>query len=86
MNQGKLEVIKQEMARVNINILEISELKWTGMGEFNSDDQYIYYGGQESLRRNRVAIMVNKRVRNAVLGCNLKNDRMSSVRFQGKSQ
>ena len=84
MNQGKLEVVKQEMARVNVNILGISELKWTGMGEFNSDDHYIYYCGQESLRRNGVAIMVNKRVRNAVLGCNLKNDRMISVRFQGK--
>ena len=84
MNQGKLEVVKQEMARVNVNILGISELKWTGMGEFNSDNHYIYYRGQESLRRNGVAIMVNKRVRNAVLGCNLKNDRMISVRFQGK--
>ena len=84
MNQGKLEVIKQEMARVNIDILGISELKWTGMGEFNSDDHYIYHCGQESLRRNGVAIMVNKRVRNAVLGCNLKNDRMMSVHFQGK--
>ena len=84
MNQGKLEVVKQETARVNVNILEISELKWTGMGEFNSDDQYIYYCGQESLRRNGVAITVNKRVQNAVLGCNLKNDRMISVRFQGK--
>ena len=84
MNQGKLEVVKQEMARVNINILGISELKWTGMGEFNSDNHYIYYCGQESLRRNGVAIMVNKRVRNAVLGCNLKNDRMISVHFQGK--
>ena len=84
MNQGKLEVVKQEMARVNVNILGISELKWTGMGEFNSDDHYIYYCGQESLRRNRVAITVNKRVRNAVLGCNLKNNRMISVRFQGK--
>ena len=84
MNQGKLEVVKQEMARVNVDILVISELKWTGMGEFNSDDHYIYYCGQESLRRNGVAIMVNKRVRNAVLGCNLKNDRMISVRFQGK--
>ena len=72
MYQGKLEVVKQEMARVNVNILGISELKWTGMGEFNSDDHYIYYRGQESLRRNGVAIMVNKRVRNAVLGCNLK--------------
>ena len=84
MNQGKLEVVKQEMARVNIDILGISELKWTGVGEFNSDDHYIYYCGQESLRRNGVAIMVNKRVRNAVLGCNLKNDRMISVHFQGK--
>ena len=84
MNQGKLEVVKQEMARVNVNILGISELKWTGMGEFNSDDHYIYYCGQESLRRNGVAIMINKRVRNAVLGCNLKNDRMISVHFQGK--
>ena len=84
MNQGKLEVVKQEMARVNVNILGISKLKWTGMGEFNSDDHYIYYCGQESLRRNGAAIMVEKRVRNAVLGCNLKNDRMISVRFQGK--
>ena len=84
MNQGKLEVVKQEMTRVNINIIGISELKWTGMGEFNSDDHYIYYCGQESLRRNGVAIMVNKRVRNAVLECNLKNDRMISVHFQGK--
>ena len=81
MNQGKLEVVKQEMARVNINILGISKLKWTGMGEFNSDDHYIYYCRQESLRRNGVAIMANKRVRNAVLGCNLKNDRMISVCF-----
>ena len=72
MNQGKLEVIKQEMARVNVDILEISELKWTGMGEFNSDDHYIYYCGQEFLRRNGVAIIVNKRVQNAVFGCNLK--------------
>ena len=84
MNQGKLEVVKQEMARVNVDIPEISELKWTGLGEFNSDDHCIYYCGQESLRRNGVAIMVNKRVQNAVLGCNLKNDRMISVRFQGK--
>ena len=84
MNQGKLEVVKQEMARVNVAILGISKLKWTGMGEFNSDDHYIYYCGQESLRRNGVAITVNKRVRNAVLGCNLKNDRMISVHFQGK--
>ena len=84
MNQGKLEVVKQEMARVNIDILGISKLKWTGMNEFNSDDHYIYYCWQESLRRNGVAIMVNKRVQNAVLGCNLKNDRLISVRFQGK--
>ena len=84
MNQGKLEVVKQDMARVNVVILGISKLKWTGMGEFNSDEHYIYYCGQESLRRNEVAIMVNKRVRNAVLGCNLKNDRMISVHFQGK--
>ena len=84
MNQGKLEVVKQEMARENINILGISELKWTGMGEFNADDHYIYYFGQESLRRNGVAIVVNKRVQNAVLGCNLKNDSMISVHFQGK--
>ena len=84
MNQGKLEVVKQEVARVNIDILGISKLKWTGMGEFNADDHYIYYCGQESLRRNGVAIMVNKRVRNAVLGCNLKNDRMISIHFQGK--
>ena len=79
MNQGKLEVVKQEMARVNVDNLGISELKWTGMGEFISDDHYIYYSGQESLRRNGVAIMVNKRVRNAVLGCSLKNDRMISI-------
>ena len=79
MNQGKLEVVKQEMARVNIDILGISKLKWTGMGEFKSDDHYIYYCGQASLRRNGVAIMVNKRVQNAVLGCTLKNDRMISV-------
>ena len=85
MNQGKLEVIKQKMTRVNIGILGISELRWTGMGELNSDDHYIYYWGQESLRRNGVAITVNKRVQNAVLGCNLKNDRMISVRFQGKT-
>ena len=84
MNQGKLEVVKQEMARVNVNILGISELRWTGMGEFNSDDHYIYYGGQESFRGNGVAIMVNKRAKNAVLGCNLKNDRMFSVHFQDK--
>ena len=84
MNQGKLEVVKQEMARMNVDILGISELKWTGMGEFNSDDHYIYYCGKETVRRNGVAIMVNKRVRNAVLGCNLKNDRMISVHLQGK--
>ena len=81
MTQGKLEVVKQEMARVNVDILGINELKWTGMGEFNSDDHYIYYCGQESLRRNGVTIMVNKRVQNAVLGCSLKNDRMISVGF-----
>ena len=84
MNQGKLKAVKQEMARVNIDILEVSELKWTGMGEFNSYDHYIYYCGQESLRRNGVAITVNIRVLNAGLGCNLKNDRMISVPFQGK--
>ena len=84
MNQGKLEVVKQEMSRVNIDILGISELKWTGMGEYNSDDRYIYYCRQESLRRNGVAIIVNKRVQNAVPGCNLKNNRMLSVHFQGK--
>ena len=83
MNQGKLEVVKQEMARVNVDILGISKQKWTGMGEFNSDD-LIYYCGQESLRRNGVAIMVNKRVQNAVLGCKLKNDRMISIHLQGK--
>ena len=85
MNQGKLEVVTQEMARVNINILRINELKWTEMGEFNPDDHYIYYCGQESLRRNGVALTVNERVRKAALGCNLKNDRMISVCFQGKS-
>ena len=84
MNQGKLEVVKQEMARVNIDILGISELKWTAMGEFNSYNHYIYYYGQESLRRNEGAIIVNKRVRNSVLGCNLKYDRIISVHFQGK--
>ena len=84
MNQGKLEVVKQEMARVNIDILGISELKWTRMGEFNADDHHIYYCGQESLGRNGVAIMVKERVWNVVLGCNLKNDRMISVRLQGK--
>ena len=84
MNRGKLEVVKQEMARVNVDILWISELKWTEMGEFNSDDHYIYYRGQESLRRNGGAIIVNKRVWNAVIGCNLKNKRMIPVCFQGK--
>ena len=79
MNQGKLKVVKQEMARMNVDILGISELKWTGIGEFNSDDHYNYYCGQESLRRNGVAIRVNKSFQNAVLGCNLKNDRMVSV-------
>ena len=83
MNKGKLEVIKQEKARVNINILGISELKWTRMGEFNSNDHYIYYCEQESLRRNGLVLIVNKRVPNAVLGCNLKNERMISVHFQG---
>ena len=84
MNQGKLEVVKQEMARVNINILGITKLKWTGTGAFSSDDHYIYYCGQESLRRKGVAIIINERVQNAVLGYNLKNDRMTSVHFQGK--
>ena len=84
MNQGDLEVVKQEMARVNTDILGISEIKWIRMYEFNSDNHYIYYFGQESLRRNGVAIMVNKRVQNAVLGCNLKNNRMISVHFQGR--
>ena len=84
MNQGKLEGVKQEMARVNVDILGLSELKWTGMGEFNSDDHYIYYCGQESLRRNGIAIMVNKRVQNAVLRFSLKNNRIISVCFQGK--
>ena len=84
MNQGKLEVVKQEMARVNVDILGIIKLKWTGMGEINSDDHYIYYYGQESLRRNGVVITVNKRIQNAVLGCHLKNNRMISVHFQGK--
>ena len=81
MNQGKLEVVRKEMARVNINVLGISKLKWTGMGEFKSDDHYIYYCRQESLRRNGAAIMVNRRVQNALLGFNLKNDRMTSVHF-----
>ena len=84
MNRGRLQVVKQEMARVNIDILGISELKWTGMGESNSDDHYVYYCGQESLRKNQVVIMVSDRVQNAVLGYNLKNDRMISVPFQGK--
>ena len=84
MNQDKLEVVKHEMARVKVDILGISKWKWTGTGEFNSDDHYIYYCGQESLRRNGVAIIVNKRVWNAVLGCSLKNDRMISIHFQGK--
>ena len=84
MNQGKLEVVKQEVAKVNTEILGTSELKWTGMGEFNSDDHYIYYCGQEFLRINGIALIVNKRVWNAVLGCNLKNDRMISVHFQDK--
>ena len=84
MNQGKLEVAKREMSRVKINILRISELKWTGMGEFNSDDHYIYYCGQESFRRNGVTLKINKRVQNAVLGSHLKNSRMISVHFQGK--
>ena len=85
MNQGKLEVVKQEMTWVNIGSLGISELRWTGMGEFNSDDHYIYYCGQGSLRRNGVSIIANKRVWNAVLGCNLNNNRIISVHFQGKT-
>ena len=84
MNQGKLEVVKQEMARVNVDIVGTSKLKWTGMGEFNSNNHYIYYCGQESLRRNGVAIMANKRVSNAILRFSVKNDRMISVCFQGK--
>ena len=84
INQGNLKVVKQEIETVNTDILGISELKWTGMGEFNSDDHYIYYCGQEPLRRNGVAILVNKRVQNAVLGCNLKNDRIISIFYQGK--
>ena len=84
MNQGKLEVIKQKMVRVNVDILGISEIKWTRMGEFNSEDHYLYYCGQESLRRNGVTLIVSKRVRNAVLGCNLKNDILISVLLQGK--
>ena len=84
MNQGKLHMVKEEMARVNTDILAISELKWMGMGEFNSDDRYIYYYGQECPRREGVALIVNKRVQNAVVGYNLKNGRMISVHFQGK--
>ena len=84
MNQGILEVVIQEIARVNVDILGISELKWTGMGEFISDDHFIYYCGHKSLRRNGVTIIVNKRVQGTILGCSLKNDRMISVRFQGK--
>ena len=84
MNQGKLEVAKQEMARVNVSILGIRELKWTGVGEFNSDDHYIYHYEQESLRSNGAALIVNKRDQNPVLGCSLKNDRLISVHFQGK--
>ena len=84
MNQGKLDKVKQEMARVNIGVLRISELKWVGMGKFNSDDHYVYYCGQESLIRNEIALIINKRVRNAVLGYNLRNNRMISIRFQGK--
>ena len=85
MNQGKVEVVIQEMARMNVNILGISELKWTGKGEFNSDDHYVYYCGQESLRRNGVALIVNKRVQNAIFGCNIQNERMISVHFQDKA-
>ena len=84
MNQDKLDIVKQEMARLNIDLLGISHLKWTGMGEFNSDDHYIYCCGQEYIRRNGVALIVNRWVWNALLGCNLKNDRMISVHFQGK--
>ena len=84
MNQGKLEVVEQEIVRVNIDIFRISELKWTGVDEFNSDDHYIYYCGQEPLRRNEVAILVNRRIQNAVLGCTVKNDRMISFPFQDK--
>jgi len=85
MNQGKLKVVKQEMARMNIDIVVISELKWTGIDKFNSDDHYIYYYGQESLRRNWLVLIVNKRVQNAVLCCNLNNNRMTSSCFQGKT-
>ena len=85
MNQGKLDVVKREMIRVNIDILGISKLKWMGMGKFNSGDHYIYYCGQESLRRNAVVLIFNKRIQNVVLGCNLENDRMTSVHFQSKT-
>ena len=85
MHQGKLDMVRQEMIRINTDILGISELKWTGKGKFNSDDHYIYYCGQESLRKNGVAFIINKRVQNAILGCNLKNDRMILVHFQGKA-
>ena len=85
MNQGKLDVVKQEMTRVNIDILGISKLKWMEMGKFNSDHYHIYYCGQESLRRNRLALIVNKTVQNAVLECSLKNDRMILVHFQGRT-
>ena len=85
MNQGKLEVVKQEMARVNVDILGIGKLRWTGMGEFKSNDHYNYYSGQESLRGNEVALIVKRKAWNAVLGCNLKNDRIISAPFQGKS-
>ena len=84
MNKGKLDVVKQEMAKVSIDILRIRDLKWTEMGKFNSDDHYIYYCGQKSLRRNGVALIINKRDQNAVLGCNFKNDKMILVCFQGK--
>ena len=84
MNQGKLDMVKQEMARVYLNILGISELKWIGVGKFNSNDHYIDYNGQESLRRNGIVLIINKRVLNAVFGCSLKNDRMILVHFQGK--
>ena len=84
MSQGKLEVVKQEMKRVNINVTGISELKWTGMAKFNSDDHYIYYCAQKFPKRNGLTLIVNKRVQNAVLGCSLKNDRMISIPFQDK--
>ena len=84
MNQGKLDMVKQKMTRMNTNIFGINELKWMGMGEFNSDDQYIYYCWQDSHRRNKVPFIINKRVWKAALGCNLKNDRMILVHFQGK--